>query len=122
MMDMTPKLAAGASLITGYSPQGFTIAGTLYTGSVIVLPTSVRPWPDAELTQASLSGALAGESAEILLIGTGKTHIFIPPASRASLKQHFGAGIESMDTGAACRTFNILLAEGRAVAAALIAQ
>lgn len=120
MMDMTPRLADGASLIAGYGTEGFTIAGRTHTGSVLVLPMSVRPWPDAALTEEGLAKLLASESPEILLIGTGAAHIFMPPALRAALKHRLGCSIETMDTGAACRTFNILLAEGRSVAAALV--
>jgi uncharacterized protein len=60
----------------------------------------------------------ADPATEILLIGTGTRHEMIAPELRAALKAH-GIGIDTMDTGAACRTFNVLLGESRRVAVAL---
>ena len=62
----------------------------------------------------------AEPAVEILLIGTGSAMAPIPPALRALLRSR-GIGCDGMDTGAACRTYNVLLAEGRRVAAVLIA-
>jgi uncharacterized protein len=122
MMDLTPKLAEGASLIASYGEGGFTINGHHREGNIFVRPLSVTPWSATEITEASLTALLeASGPIEILLIGTGKTHIFVPPSVRQSLKSRFSLSLETMDTGAACRTFNILLTEGRDVAAALIA-
>jgi len=56
---------------------------------------------------------------EVLLLGTGSTHQFVTPVIKKSLKSH-GLASDSMDTGAACRTYNILLSEGRRVAALLL--
>jgi uncharacterized protein len=84
----------------------------------------VLPWPldsIGQLTLESLAPILASDPVpQILLIGCGKGAAMIPPALRQAVRQA-GAVIDAMDTGAACRTYNVLLAEERRVAAALIA-
>ena len=57
--------------------------------------------------------------AELLVVGCGSRSVFVPPAVRAALKD-IGLSLEVVDTGSACRIYNVLLAEGRRVAAALI--
>jgi len=122
MMDMTPKLAEGASLIASYGNGGFTINNARHEGPVFVRPNSMERLESATIDEAHLSHLLARHPGiEILLIGTGAQHVFIPPALRHAWRDRFGMAIETMDTGAACRTFNILLAEGREVAAFLTA-
>ncbi len=121
MMDVTPRLVSGAQRIESYGPAGFKIAGSDYTRSVLVTVGVTQNWvvtSAADITMESLS-ALIALSPEILLIGTGARHEPIAPALRMALKSKT-IPCDSMDTGAACRTFNILLAEGRNVAAALI--
>lgn len=117
MQDITPPLGANAQLIQSYGAGSFRIGNAVYPHSVLVTPTTTTPWNgllDAEAIAASL-----GEAAcELLLIGTGARHEMIAPELRAGLKAH-GIALDSMDTGAACRTFNVLLGEGRKVAAAL---
>lgn len=127
MADITPPLPTERQLIQGYGDGGFRIAGQDYSGSVLVEPEVTRPWfvgTAAEIDLASLSsltdGRDGGPSDGILLIGTGRAITPLDPALRVALRG-FGLGLEVMDTGAACRTFNILLAEERNVVAALIA-
>jgi uncharacterized protein len=104
-MDITPIVGEGRQLINGYGGGGFRIAGTAYRGSVLVSFAEVRA---------------ATDEIDLLLLGCGASMTFLAEPLRAELR---AAGIvtECMDTGAACRTFNVLLAEGRRVAAALIA-
>ena len=81
-----------------------------------------RPWPVAtadEITFPSLQ-AVAGAEVDILVLGCGERFRPAPGDLRAALRDH-GVVLEWMDTGAACRTFNVLLIEDRRVAAALIA-
>jgi len=120
--------AAGAQrsrkVINGYGDGGFRIAGERVEGSVIVFPERFLHWPvaDAGALQADdfqLLIAAAGEI-DILLLGCGEGPPVFDPALRALLRDH-KIVVDAMDTGAACRTFNILLTESRAVAAALIA-
>jgi uncharacterized protein len=95
-----------------------------HTGSVIVLPETTLAWSledPAELTIESLAPVRDAEPAvDILLFGSGRS--LVPPDGtlRAALREA-GIVIEPMDTGAACRTYSVLAAEERRVAAALIA-
>lgn len=122
-MDMTPLIPNGKQIITGYRPGGFKVSGTEYDGSVIVFPDRVVPWPVAcvdDLSVDSLAPVTAeGSGVEVLLIGCGRS--MVPLVRLKKALRESGVGADPMDTGAACRTFNILLAEERRVAAALIA-
>ncbi len=123
-MDVTPLIPAERQLIQAYGGGRFRIANAVYQGSVIVLPERTLLWPvlaAAAVTLESLADVFAAEPrVEILLLGCGGSAA--PPGRRlrADLRAH-GIVLEPMDTGAACRTFNVLLAEERRVAAALIA-
>lgn len=123
-MDITPVVSADRQLIIGYGDNGFTITGIRHEGSVRVLPHETRPWPVrgmAELTVDSLAPILTAEPRPaVLLLGCGKGMSVIPREVRSALRAA-GIVVEPMDTGAACRTYNVLLTEGRDVAAALIA-
>jgi uncharacterized protein len=123
-MDVTPIVPAGRQLIQGYETGGFRIAGIRHTGSVLVLPERTLAWPVSgpeQITAESLAPIRAAEPAvEILVLGCGARFVMIPADLRAALKAA-GIAVEAMATGAACRTFNLLLAEDRRVAAALIA-
>ena len=121
MQDVTPQLTKGAQRIESYGPAGFRIAGITYAGSVLVRVEATENWSvtsAADITLESLAPLIAA-TPEVLIIGTGPRHEMIPPALRMALKQK-GIASDSMDTGAAVRTFDILLAEGRKVAAALL--
>ena len=124
MVDITPLVPAGRQVIKGYGGGGFRIGGEAYRGSVLVFPSTTFAWPVTalhQLTPDSLARITAAEPAvEILLIGCGREIAPLPAEIRRSLQQR-GIAAETMDTGAACRTFNVLLSEDRAVAAALIA-
>lgn len=91
---------------------------------MVVWPEGVAAWPRAaagSITAESLEPLRAiAEPIDLLLIGCGRTFAAEPQGLRASLRG-MGLALEWMDTGAACRTYNVLLAEGRRVAAALIA-
>lgn len=123
-MDITPVVADGLQLINGYGDGGFTITGERHEGSVLVLPEQTQPWPVADLSALTLDSLSPITSLQpvpsILLVGCGRGMQILPRDLRAALKAA-GIAVESMDTGAACRTYNILLTEGRSVAAALIA-
>ena len=123
-MDVTPVVPGGRQLIQGYDTGGFRIAGIRHAGSVLVLPEQTLAWPvdsPEQITADSLAPVRAAAPAvEILVLGCGARFVMIPAELRASLKAA-GIVVEAMDTGAACRTFNLLLAEDRRVAAALIA-
>ena len=123
-MDITPLVASGRQLIQGYGGGQFRVAGQVFPGSVLVFPERTLAWPvrePAPITLASLDAVTGGDvSTEILLVGCGAR--FGPaPAGLARTLRAAGIALEWMDTGAACRTFNVLLGEDRRVAAALIA-
>lgn len=122
-MEITPAIPEDRQVIDSYGPGRFKIAKTAHEGSVIVFPTRVDAWGVDRfeaLTFDSLAPVLtAEEPVELLLIGTGETMRLVPSDLRAALKAR-GLAVDFMATGAACRTFNVLLAEARPVAAALI--
>jgi uncharacterized protein len=111
----------GRNLLTGYGPGFVAVNGVQHRSSVIVTADQVLPWavegPQA-LTEAVFTG-LATLAVEILLLGTGLRLSFPHPRLTQPLRDA-GIGLEVMDTAAACRTYSILLAEDRRVAAALL--
>lgn len=114
----------GRAPIDAYGNGGFRFADMSHRGSILCLPSGIHGWDMQEgepLTVASLERLLSDTSGiEVLLIGTGANLVPIPADVKAALKAS-GISSDPMSTGAAVRTFNIMLAESRAVAAALIA-
>ncbi|MHB1567093.1 MAG: Mth938-like domain-containing protein [Acidiferrobacter sp.] len=112
----------GRHLIRGYRRGQVVIGATAYERSLIVLPDRlITDWPPVhfgELTE-TIFDEIAALGPEIVLLGTGTRLRFPPPRWLATLSQA-GVGTECMDTGAACRTYNLLMNEGRHVAAALL--
>lgn len=123
-MDVTPLIPQGRQVIKSYGDGGFRVTGERYSGSILVLPDRATAWPLTnieELDVASLEPVLAAEPpVEVLLIGCGRAMALIDPDLREAARAR-GIAVEPMDTGAACRTYNVLMAEDRRVAAALIA-
>jgi uncharacterized protein len=120
-MKFTLEGGSRANLIRGYSPQEIRIGGQRVTASCIVttdtLITDWEPRSFVELQPEHLERILALEP-ELVLLGTGPTQRFPSAAIRAALTTR-GVGLEVMDLGAACRTFNVLVQEERRVAAGL---
>ena len=112
----------GGNSITRHSPEGVLVAGTEYRSHVLVpWRGSAVAWPVAgfdALDEHSFDAVLA-LSPELVIFGSGSRLRFPPPAILKQLMAR-RIGFETMDTPAACRTYNVLLAEGRAVVAALI--
>jgi uncharacterized protein len=110
-------------VIRSYGPGRFTISDREWRSPVLVTPTATTVWAVTRADQLALDNlaplAAAATPTELLVLGCGPRAVFIAPEIRAALK---GAGmvIEVVDTGSACRIYNVLLAEGRRVAAALI--
>jgi len=111
----------GRNAITGYGEGYVLVNGQRHEASVIVLPDQVLPWDVSEFTRLTSADfeQLKNLDAEILLLGTGPRQRFPDPRLTAPLAAA-GIGVEVMDLKAACRTFNILVAEERKVAAALL--
>ncbi|MFQ5784834.1 MAG: Mth938-like domain-containing protein [Alphaproteobacteria bacterium] len=123
-MDITPDLPTGRKLIESYGDGGFRIDGVHFAGSVLVFPARVSPWPVTRIEAAdveSFAEVLAeSPKIEILVVGCGARLLRLPRELRENLRAA-GLAADLMNTGAACRTFNLLLVEDRRVAAALIA-
>lgn len=111
-------------VLQGYGPGGFRISGATVAGSVLLLPDRALPWAAgsvAEIDADSLAPVIAaGGSLDLLILGTGRRFALAPSGLVAALRA-VGVAVEAMDTAAACRTYPTLVAEGRRVAAALIA-
>ncbi|GLK83600.1 Mth938-like domain-containing protein [Ancylobacter defluvii] len=110
--------------IDGYGAGFFHFAGMASDGSILALPSGIHAWRIAtvgEIDAAALAPVLAESAAiEMLIIGTGVEPWAVPDALRWRLRDA-GIGIDAMPTRAAASTYNVLLAEGRPVAAALLA-
>ena len=121
-MDVTPLLGPDRQVVQAYGGGGFRISQVRFEGGVLVFPDRVLPWAvgaPAEITLESLE-PVRDAGAELLLIGCGRSIAPLAPALRRTVRE-WGVVIDLMDTGAACRTYNVLLTEERRVAAALIA-
>jgi uncharacterized protein len=114
----------GRAPIDAYGNGGFRFADMSHRGSILCLPSGIHGWGLAEGDPLSVDAftRIVAEASdiEVLLVGTGSTLRPLPREVRDALKAA-GISADPMATGAAVRTFNILLAEERAVAAALIA-
>lgn len=120
-MDITPLMRADQKVIQSYSNGKFKINGAVFEQPILVWGSQLQEWEQndaGQLAPLDLLQDIKGEL-DILLIGTGSTHKILPPSQRAQWKS-MGFTVEIMDTPSACRTFNVLTAEGRRVAAALI--
>lgn len=121
-MDLTLQAPAGRQLIERYGASGFRIAGVIHRGPVLVFPDRTEPWAAVDantVTFESLSPVVQYGGVQILLLGLGRRMSSVPAGLRTALRAA-GIILESMDSGAACRTYNVLVAEERRVAAALL--
>ena len=113
----------GRAPIDAYGNGGFRFADMSHRGAILCLPAAIEAWAPAtvdELTPLHFERILDERSAiRQLILGTGPAFALAPRDVR-SLIEGAGITLETMDTGAACRTYNILLGEGRLVAAALL--
>tara|TARA_B100000378_G_scaffold180563_1_gene145993 strand:- start:50 stop:436 length:387 start_codon:yes stop_codon:yes gene_type:complete len=114
----------GRAPIDTYGNGGFRFADMSHRGSLLCLPSGIHGWDvtsPQEMTVETFERVLAeAEGIEVLLVGTGLDLSLLPRPLKAALKER-GIVADPMNTGAAVRTYNILLEESRAVAAALIA-
>lgn len=121
-MKLQADRIEGSNAIARHSAEGVVVNGQTHTQSIVVAwQGSVQNWEVANfdgLTEAHFS-ALAERQPELVIFGTGARLRFPHPSLLRGLMAR-GIGVESMDTPAACRTYNVLLAEGRSVMAALL--
>jgi uncharacterized protein len=114
---------ASVQVIRSYGPGRFLISEREWREPILVTPAITLVWNVARAEELSVESLVALNEIEprpeLLVLGCGARAIFVPPPLRAALK---GAGLalEVVDTGSACRIYNVLLAEGRRVVAALI--
>jgi uncharacterized protein len=114
--------ARAANIVTGTGPGWLRVGQTEYRANLVLLPDAViegwAPAGFAALTESDFASLLAHRP-EVVLLGTGARQRFAQPRLIRALAAA-QIGVETMDTAAACRTFNILVAENRRVVAALI--
>jgi uncharacterized protein len=114
---------AGLQLFSGYGTGYIAVNGVRHDKCMVVTPQEIRPWAVGrfESLTAADFGFIAELKPEILILGTGALQRF-PQPELARVLAGSGAGVEVMDTRAACRTYNILAAEGRKVVAAILLE
>jgi uncharacterized protein len=121
-MDIIPLVPPGRQFIERYATSGFRISGVIYRGPVLVFPDRTLTWSVTEvaaLSADSLRPVAEHGGVQLLLLGLGRGGGIVPEAVRTALRAA-GIVVEAMGTGAACRTYNVLVAEDRQVAAALL--
>jgi len=121
-MKLHPDQNNAFNTVTAYGSGYFEINRVRHEGPLLLMPEGdVRPWPvdSYEALTADDLEALLPLGAEVILLGTGDRHRIPHPRLTAALTRA-GAGLEAMDSSAACRTYNILMGEGRRVLAALL--
>lgn len=125
MPEQAPAHYPYRAAIDAYGNGGFRFAEMSHRGSLLILPSGIYAWDATSIDEVAAQSFAVflremPRPAGFVLLGTGARH-HIPPAPIRALFADAGIGLEAMTTGAACRTFNVLLAEGRDVGAALIA-
>ncbi len=121
-LKLHAQAPSNQNIVTGYGPDYIEVSRVRHKGSLLLAPDSaVQSWGVLAIAQATavdFDPVLALEP-ELVLVGTGARQHFLPPQVLRPLIEA-GVGFEMMDTGAACRTFNILTAEGRRVVGAFV--
>ena len=116
MVRLSEIAFGSATPIDGYGPNFFRVAGEVMEGAVIVTATGARPWRGYADTAPLLA---LQEKIDFLLLGTGAGITYPPVAFREALDA-VGIGVEPMASPVAARSYNVLLSEGRRIAAALL--
>jgi uncharacterized protein len=123
-IEIRPAHFPGRAPIDAYGNGGFRFADMSHRGSLLCLPSGIHGWSPIDVKEFTLEHfdkVLAdAQDIEVLLIGTGDDMRVLPKELRAAFRDA-GISVDPMSTGAAVRTYNIMLSESRAVAAALIA-
>ncbi|MGP1357262.1 Mth938-like domain-containing protein [Roseicyclus sp.] len=115
-MRITEVDFGAAKQVDGYGPDFFRIDGTIVEGAALVLPGRTAQWEGYGSVEPILAAA---KDIDFLILGTGP-EIAHPPAEFRRTLEAAGIGVEPMASAAACRTYNVLLSEGRRVGAALL--
>lgn len=114
-MKMNEIEFEGGRPVDGYGPGGFRVGGVFLTGAQLLTPSGAEAWDGSDLAPLL---ALEGR-VDVILMGMGAEIALAPLEARAALEA-MGIGVDAMSSPSACRTYNVLLAEGRRVAAALL--
>lgn len=115
-MRITEVHYEGAPPVDGYGPGFFRLGGAVHHGPLALLPSGASPWSGLQDLAPFLAEAARFD---VLFLGMGPEIRPLDPGVRAMLEEA-GIGVEIMATPSACRTYNVLLAEGRRIAAALL--
>lgn len=123
-MDVTPLIKSGTQIIQSYTGGVFKVSSLTYDHPVYVTPEDTCAWEVADVTTvADLTiqnfDMIVADSVDVVLLGAGAEMAFLPKTLKIQLKEA-GLSVDIMDTGAACRTYNVLMAEGRRVACLLL--
>ncbi len=122
-MKLHAQAPSALNTVTGYGPGYIDVNRVRHAGALLLTPDApVQAWEAGSLdgVQPRHFAPVLSCAPEVVLIGTGAVQRFLPPPVTLPLVQA-GVGFEVMDTAAACRTFNILVAEGRRVVGAFLA-
>jgi uncharacterized protein len=122
-MQFTEDLSSGINVVRAYGSGELRVNESVYRGAVILSASTVMAEPNIHILEDLIAidvSRILALKPELVLLGTGARQIF-PAASFGAQFLRAGIGFEVMDTGAACRTFNVLVAEHRQVAALLLA-
>jgi uncharacterized protein len=115
-MRLNEVVFTDAVPVDGYGPGFFRVGGNVVEGAVLILPAGVSGWGGYEDTETLLAAA---EALDILFVGTGAEIAHVPPTFRDVLEA-VGVGVEAMGSPSACRTYNVLLSEGRRIGLAVL--
>jgi uncharacterized protein len=122
-MRFTQDSAPSINLIRSYGNGELRIGSHSYRGAVIVSADTLLPHPELQSVEQLVTvdpAAILALDPELVLLGTGETQVFPAPEFQARFLS-MGVGFEAMNTGAACRTYNVLIAEQRRAVAVLLA-
>lgn len=121
-MKLHQDNAGALNTVTAYAPGYIEINANRHHGPLYFMPEGpIKTWGATDVTalQPADLDELLNDQPEIILLGTGPAQVFPQPGQVAPII-HAGCGYEVMNTPSACRTYNILMAEGRRVMAALM--
>lgn len=123
-MDVTPLIKHDAQVIQSYSSDQIRVNGTQHRAPLLVFPDRAEIWDvqndfDDMIKDDFTPLIQMAHEIDVVLLGCGKTIKFLAPALKKALRSQ-NLHVETMDTGAACRTYNVLLAEGRRVVAGFL--
>ena len=124
-MDITPLVAEGQQIVQSYAGGVFRVSGQQYESAVILTPEQTTTWSLStsqlsDLTMEDFAPVIACASEyDVFLLGCGDKMAFLDKELKNQLRAK-GIAFDCMDTGAACRTYNVLMAEGRRVLGALL--